>query len=147
MRSKTFFKNIILILIMAGFIFFTTRYSFRMVNENFHMFKNIFSSKLIVFFSYSIFGALIGVEYILSERKQQGTWKINYYKVIFLIIPCLIISLSFTFMYSLDNIYLLFLREIHTKIILSFRDFIGIDRFSTILLGYALITCIYKDNK
>jgi uncharacterized membrane protein YsdA (DUF1294 family) len=81
-----------------------------------------------------IIGLLFGLDRLTAERKKSGKWKIDIPRIIILGLPSLFFSLSYYI--ALLNI------EIFTLILYG-TDYIPIFQ---ILLGYVLITCLYKDS-
>src|SRR5690554_1710866 len=52
-----------------------------------------------------LFGFLLGVDSLLKERKKQGKWSINRYRVFFLVIPSLFFALYAHYFYIFQNFY------------------------------------------
>lgn len=82
-----------------------------------------------------IIGILLGLDHLSAGSKKSGKWKINLFRLIILGLPSLFFSLSHYI--ALLNI------KFFTKI---FHGTNYIPVFQ-ILLGYVLITCLYKNNK
>ena len=86
-------------------------------------------------------GLLLGLEYLTSEIKKEGKWKINLPKMALMVIPCLYFSITL-FLYFIPNEFLM---NILMKP--AFILFKGEFRFTSIfqiLLGYFFITSFYK---
>jgi hypothetical protein len=104
---------------------------------------NITPVMVVSIFLFIIFGMLLGASCLFKEVKKQGVWKINVGKLVFLAIPSLYVVLSlFILWFKID--WLSFLISKQLMIYIMNSSIIG----STleILLGYALISSLYKTS-
>ncbi len=86
-------------------------------------------------------GMILGLEHLLKEIKKEGTWKINFPKLIFLGIPSLYCTLGFILIYSgiefLQNIITYPLFYLYRYISNSVPIF-------ELIFGYVIVTSLYK---
>ena len=89
-----------------------------------------------------LIGVVIGMDTFLSERAKVGRWKLNLPKLVFFIIPSLIVVSFYYFMVSSEKIY--------NSVIFPIIKFFGnADLFMvlfTVIFGYALMTIVYKSE-
>ncbi|NLP15745.1 MAG: hypothetical protein GX379_01690 [Clostridiales bacterium] len=137
MRKKTLLKYCIFILLFT-LILFIKEYTIEKLD---YMYMRTFGTAFsyiclitIPFVLNIIIGLLFGLDRLTAERKKSGKWKIDIPRIIILGLPSLFFSLSYYI--ALLNI------EIFTLILYG-TDYIPIFQ---ILLGYVLITCLYKDS-
>lgn len=137
MRKKTLLKYCIFILLFT-LILFIKEYTIEKLD---YMYMRAFGTAFsyiclitILFVLNIIIGLLFGLDRLTAERKKSGKWKIDIPRIIILGLPSLFFSLSYYI--ALLNI------EIFTLILYG-TDYIPIFQ---ILLGYVLITCLYKDS-
>lgn len=94
------------------------------------------------FLLYATCGAILGIEHFIKERKKEGAWSVKTSKLLILCIPALIVGL-----YPLIYYVILpfsFMPELTGR---PFWDFTALAILMRILLGYAVITSIYKKGQ
>lgn len=84
-----------------------------------------------------IFGIILGLEYLLNERKKEGKWSFNIHRFILVGIPSFISAMYYFFYYCPIFIVIPFRLP---NLIFTNTFFI----FSGILFGYVLITDFSK---
>jgi len=80
-----------------------------------------------------VIGLFLGLDHFIVEYKKPGTWKINLPELVIVGLPSLFFSL--TYHVALINIVQLSYATLGTNFIPVFQ----------IVLGYVLITCLYKN--
>lgn len=85
-------------------------------------------------------GLILGIEHFMEEMKKDGSWIINIPKLILLGLPSLFFSLTYLF----GLLRFEFTYKILGMITLFGGNFIPVFQ---IILGYTLITCLYKGEK
>lgn len=90
-----------------------------------------------IFFN-SLFGGLMGITYILNQRKKSGKWEINKTKMVVFVIPLLILSFGEFIYYYNSNIFLI------RTIIEYFNISLTLIQ---ILCGYVIIKTFYKNSE
>lgn len=90
-------------------------------------------------------GAVLGLDYIFSEIKKVGSWKINLPKMILMVIPSLYFSMSFFAMYRFveNPIY----KILVYPMFIFFENDSSFIIVSQLMLGYLFITSFYKQSK
>ena len=93
-------------------------------------------------------GLLLGGEYLFSEMKKEGKWKINLPKIILTGLPALYFSFSG---FALDNPlwsnmikYLIYYANDIGGIVSYWTGYV---RIFQVILGYVVITSLYKRTK
>lgn len=87
-------------------------------------------------------GVIIGLDSFLRETEKEGIWKVNLPKIIFVILPSLIVSLFYIIAMISNNFVNLVLMPVY-------KFFGSNDSFTTmfqLILGYSLITVMYKES-
>lgn len=90
-----------------------------------------------------LFSILIGLEHLLGEIKKDGSWHFNREKLLIVCLPLFIFSLSEVIYYLPLSFLVGITTNIFTNLII---DKSGTVNLLQILLGYNLITSMYKDN-
>jgi hypothetical protein len=86
-------------------------------------------------------GVIIGLESFINVTKKEGRWKVNLPKIVFVILPSLVVSL-FYIIAMISNSF------VNTVLLPVYNFFGSNDSFTTmfqLILGYSLITVMYKD--
>ncbi|MFZ7120990.1 MAG: hypothetical protein ACOWWH_08590 [Eubacteriaceae bacterium] len=132
MNIKKWRKYIIFILFLSVYIFIayvldniTSSY----VNETFNPFVKI----LFDYLMYIIFGMILGIEYLLNQKKLEGKWKINLSKLLIMGIP----SLFFASHHYITIVGINIFPTILNSMFLILWQ---------ILFGYVVVTSFYKDT-
>jgi predicted permease len=87
-----------------------------------------------------VVGIIIGLETFINENMKKGRWKLNLPKLIFIIIPSLFAaSINFTRFINNETAF-----NILIKPFLVFFNSAGFIIIFEILLGYSIITLMYK---
>jgi hypothetical protein len=87
-----------------------------------------------------VIGMFLGIDHFIAEIKKSGSWKINLPKIVLVGLPSLFFSLTYHFAY-INNSFV----QIRLERLVSLgKNFIPIFQ---IVLGYALITCLYKNKE
>lgn len=90
---------------------------------------------------YGGIGLVLGLEHIINEAKQEGTWKINLPKIVLMVLPSLYFSLG-PFIYFNNLTILSF--PIGVLIQGGEGGATFINTFK-LILGYSIITSFYKE--
>ncbi|RCX18820.1 hypothetical protein DFR58_10489 [Anaerobacterium chartisolvens] len=96
--------------------------------------KNLYH--LAIIFINIIFGALLGMEYIINEKRKKGAWKINFPKFVILFLPALLFNLYF--------IALVFNAAWIQNLNFLYRAVVATNIISTIF-GYSIMTILKKE--
>lgn len=113
------------------------------LNEQQHTF--VFRPHLINFvmlLTYGGVGVVLGVETLFAEIKKQGKWKFNIPKLIFFGLPSVVFSFILDF-YIFANGFSNF-PILGDLIMALYSDRICV-AIAQLILGYTLITCLYKE--
>lgn len=86
-------------------------------------------------------GLVLGFEYLTNEMKKVGSLKINLPKIIVLVIPSLILSISLLVEFLPGEIFQTFFSK---AVYPLFQNNLGFISIFQVLLGYFLITSFYK---
>lgn len=89
-------------------------------------------------------GLLLGLEHLVNEIKKEGAWKINWPKIIFMVIPSLYFSIVI-FFYFINNSLVQTILSYPAIVFLN-KGINFIDIFQ-LMLGYFMITSIYKQRE
>lgn len=144
MKKKDWIKYLIYILLIFGLLYldsYVLRQGTIYQKENYDVGFTYLAISMIIKIG---IGLILGLEYIINERKKEGFWKINVPKIILMVVPALYFSISYFAMYQfIENpIY-----EILTYPMFIFvqndSSFIFV---SQLILGYLFITSFYKQS-
>ncbi len=139
MKLKTFKFNL---LYLSIFIVFSLLSSFLMSNPTNYLKQTTnehFTILLISTLVKIIFGILLALEFFLKQKKLRGPWKIDKFKVLFLVLPSLILSIyPLLYISSIS-----FLPKYLEEFILNNTNS-TITSFFSIILGHSLMTSFYK---
>lgn len=127
---------IVLIYILVLFINWSNTLSKNYIKMNFEI--NILYSILPIFIAI-ILGVFMSIEYLFKQFKKNGTWKVNVNKLIFIVIPLLLLSFSL-------NIYFLNIFPKLSKILIDLNSSIPSYLIFGILCGYNFATSFYRTN-
>lgn len=143
MKNNLWLRYGVYIILMVGLIYlneYIIKQTMMYTRENFRF--NYFLVIMTMLIKICI-GLLLGIEYLFKELRKNGVWKINYPKVVFMIIPSLYFSLTYLFMDNVENP----LQRLFTYPLSSFlkngTNFVSIFQ---IIIGYFLITSFYKKD-
>lgn len=125
---------VVLIYILVLFINWSDTLSRNYIKMNFEI--NILYSIIPIFISI-ILGVLMSIEYLFKQFKKNGAWKVNLNKLIFIVIPLLLLSFSL-------NIYYLNIFPNLSTILINLNSSIPSYLIFGILCGYNLATSFYK---
>lgn len=96
---------------------------------------------IVSMFIFIILGMLIGINHLFSEVKKQGIWKINLAQLILIaVLPLYFVLSCIILLLKIDLLTFLVSKQLMGYILRS--SIIGI--ILEILLGYALISSLYK---
>lgn len=101
--------------------------------------SSLFLTENMNFLFIAIFGAILGLESFIKERKKNGRWRINYMNLILLGIPSLIVGYSTVMAFS----GLLFMGNFMATVIYDYETY---KHMMQILFGYAIVTSFYKQT-
>lgn len=133
-KSMLYISNIILMYVLVLVINWFNTLSRKYFQRNFEI-NNLYF--IITISIAMLLGALMAIEYLFNEFKKNGTWKVNVIKLIFVVIPLVLLSFSINIYYS--NICSK-LAEILLKVNASIPSYL----IFSILCGYSLATSFYK---
>lgn len=145
MKMKMCLKYLIYIFLLS-FVIFGGRYILVLYQNNFQNLawgiSGVYMFNIVMLVIFGIIGAVLGIENLIIETKKEGTWKINFYKILILGVPSLYFSLTYIISYCSINFInsvlsypASYLLDKNTNI------FIGIFQ---VILGYSIITSFYK---
>ena len=144
MNRKRWFKNLIYLAIMF-LIVLLRAHVIKMAkgyySEAFQM--NYYLLFLIVLIN-CLFGVLLGLEHLIHEIKTEGTWNINYPKLILIGLPSLYFSIANFSIYSHSKLFQ-YIFTFPLRILLSYDT--TILYLCQLIFGYIVITSFYKENK
>lgn len=140
MKIKTWLKYFVYAFIIIAFMYLVeyVLIYLKKLQETFGM--SIYQYGLITFILYAAIGFLIGLEYLLKEKRKNGKWKVNLSKLILMGLPSLYFSLYFIFYCPV-----LFIRNALIQPIEFFlRVNMNLITIFQLLFGYIVITSLYK---
>lgn len=145
MKNKTWFKYLFYFLLILGLVYldgYIVKLQIINQRETFNIGISYFLISMII---RMIIGFMLGLEYIMHERKKDGNWTINLSKVIFMVLPSLYFSLVL-FFYFIPNPILMNILMKPALVIM--RNYIKVLSTFQILFGYFFVTSFYrsKDN-
>lgn len=88
-------------------------------------------------------GLVLGLEHFINERSKEGTWKINYTKIIILGLPSLYFSLTYFLAYSNNEYLQNIIAFTFLKLMIHGSGYVSLFQ---LILGYVIITSFYKGN-
>lgn len=130
-RNYTIFCTLILLILFGG------GYYTSIINEQSLAFRNYFFDLII----YSIIGFIIGIEHLILEKKKNGIWRINYYKLFIMGLPLLYCALTLPLYFS----SIPFLRVIGRPLSILSKNLHYIYCI-ILLLTYIITTSFYKED-
>lgn len=146
MKNKSWFKYLIYILLFIGLIYLDgyvvkqqTIYQSKQFELNFSYFIMSMIIKICI-------GSFLGLEYIIKEMRREGAWKINFPKLILMVLPSLYFSICYIFIYVYNsNLFIHRILFYPSFIFMKFSS--GFIYIFQLMLGYFLVTSFYKQDK
>jgi hypothetical protein len=143
MNNKAWLKYVVYTVLIISLIFLKEYVArqFRLnFNETFQI--NFYFVTIAILINIGI-GLLLGLEYLVSEIKKDGAWKVNLPKITLMGLPSLYLSVTYFLLYnqSLQKIIAYPILNIITKYGTNFVPFFQL------VLGYVVITSFYKHSE
>jgi hypothetical protein len=141
MKIKSWLRYLIYMCLILVMVFWG-QYVFgvykQSVQESYNFRPYYYNILMIIF--YGGIGLVLGLEHLIFEIKKEGSWAINFAKIVLMGIPSLYFSLAMFIYYN--NIPILSfpigaIIEDGTAFVNAFQ----------VILGYAIITSFYKNRK
>ncbi len=149
MKKNKWLFYLVYAIVLSVYVFFAIQVITYLTEQRFTSFNNM-PLAIVSPLVFVVLGFLIGAGHLISQRENEGRWKINLPQIIFIGIPLLYFSFGIEFwIYNASN----FISEIifapFRYIIFSNNDLLRetFSSFSTVfkvLLGYIIITSIIK---
>lgn len=145
MKMKSWVKYFIYIFLILVIVF-RGQHVFQVIEKNREKSFNpqyYYTSTMTIIF-YGTLGLILGLEHFICEIKKEGKWKFNLPKIVLMGLPSLYFSLFYFILIS--NLH--FLRDMLTyPIIVLLGNYSGFISVFPLILGYTLITSLYKQNE
>jgi len=147
MKMKICLKYLVYIMLIS-FMVFGGRYVLVLYQNNMQNFAwgslSVYIFNILMLVIFGAIGAALGFENLLIEAKKEGTWKINFYKIVILGVPSLYFSLTYCIYYcNIDFIRNILSYPAAYLFAKNTNIFIGMFQ---VILGYSIITSFYKRN-
>lgn len=126
-------QYVLFLIVFILYILLVSRVTVINYNYLYGLDPNIYMMAISVSLHY-IFGVLLGVEHLLRQFRQKGTWGFNSLRFFILGIPSLLLSIDVTFLYL--RVSSNFTTILSSTFFLFFR----------VVFGYVFITSLIKRN-
>lgn len=144
MSKKSWLKYLAGIVLFIGVLYLKGFIEVKLNNEVRTTFKMNYALLSVVMLLNTAIGVLLGIDHLLSEIKKEGRWKISIPKTVCIIIPSLYFAL-FYFIPLIKNVTVQ--RVLYWPYIHIFNQTTSFILIFQIILGYAIVSIFYKDDK
>lgn len=145
MKIKSWLKYLAYIVIIFVLMYLKAYITSPLIEAQRRTFKITLSYFLIPLIFNAAIGVVLGLDHFISELKTKGTWKISLPQLVFMGLPSLYFSISMILAFCSNELSrsILFYPA---RILISKANTTFITIFQ-LILGYALISCFYKQRK
>lgn len=145
MKIKSWLKYLAYIVIIFVLMYLKAYITSLLIEEEQRTFKIFPYHFLIPLIFNAAIGVVLGLDHFFKELKTNETWKINLPQLVFMGLPSLYFSISIILAFSSDELSRSIL--FFPARILIFRDNATFITIFQLILGYAIISCFYKQRK
>ena len=146
MKMKMWIKYLIYIMVLSLMVF-GGQYVLVLYQSNMQKgtwgISGVYIFNLLMLVICGAIGAILGLENLLLQAKKEGTWKINFYKIVIWGVPSLYFSLTYCIYYCNIDFIRSFL-SYPAAYLLAKNANIFIGMFQ-VILGYSIISSFYKE--
>lgn len=144
MKLKTWLKYLAYIAIIFILMYLKAYITSPLIEEQRRTFKITPYYFLIPLIFNAAIGVVLGLDHFFTELKTKGTWRINLPQLIFMGLPSLYFSISIILAFTSNELSKSIL--FYPATILIFKDNTTFITIFQLILGYALISCFYKQK-